>query len=162
MDSIDQNLNDLLWSSDVLLEMTNVVRESLKIVSIQDRDMGRLDELFQIMLAMEGSPRATTLPLIFHSRFDKLLEEFAGLGRKVLADDPQLSVLASLATSLQLKWQQRFREDYFALDAERLRNLKEVGALHDIVPKDRRRETSRMWHIVNKTPIPESDLKPGT
>ena len=154
-------LDDYPWTAQLLLALTNTVRQALGLVHIEDENLGRLDELLQITLAHENSSHPTTDSLISNSRFDKLLEALLGLDHQVLVYAPKLLEAISLAASLQLQWQLRFREDYFALDPERLKKFKDEGAFHDIVPKGRSRDISRMWRVTKTTPILNTDLEPG-
>ena len=141
--------------------LTNSVRQALKPVRIQDKDLGRLEKLLHITLAQEDSSLPTTLSLISDSRFDKLLEALLRLDGQVLEHVPRLAESVSLAASLQLKWQLRFREDYFDLDLMRLKRFKDEGAFRTIVPKGRFRDISRMWSVTNTIPILNADLEPG-
>jgi hypothetical protein len=154
-------LDDYPWTSQLLLILTNTVRQALKLTSIQNEDVGRLDELLKITLAHEDSSHPTTLSLISDSRFDKLLEALLRFDHPALVHSPKLAEAVSLAASLQLKWQVRFREDYFSLDPERLKKFKDEGEFRDIVPKGRFRDISRMWRVTKATPILDTDLELG-
>ena len=144
-----------------MLAMTDTIREAFAIVGINNRDLARLREILQIMVNNEGTQHATSLALISIARLDKLLEVIAVLRKKTPHRDSPLAPVASVAITLQLKWQQRFRAPYFALDEKRMEALKTVGGLHDIVPRDRQRPSSRMWHVEKRTPVPMSDLTVG-
>lgn len=149
------------WTPSLLLEMTDLVRELLKIVRPQSFNPGPLDKLIQAMLDDEDSSHPISLSIIAVSHFDKLVDDLVGFPKEFLVNEPELAAACAGASSLQLKWQQRFKGAYFALDTDRLRNLKEEGALHDIVPKGHGRVLPNIWRVARRTPIPDDDLKPG-
>lgn len=152
---------DLGWDPIILLELSNAVRATLKTAEIPGRDLDALEKLLEVMLADEQSPQPTDLGVISISRFDKLLEALIGCDTKYLTEEAKLAAIISKASSLQHKWQQRFRASYFSIDEDRLKSLKVNGALHDIIPKDESRVIPRIWDVVRETPMAVSDLKPG-
>lgn len=144
----------------MLLELSDTARATLKISSIPGKDLETLDTILEVMLADELSSQATELSVIARSRFDKLIEELV-TDKKHLTGSPRLADIISKASSLQHKWQQRFKAAYFSIDEDRLKEMKDDGALHDVVPEQGDRKVPHIWRVVRRTPMMDSDIKPG-
>lgn len=149
------------WSASVILELATVARRALTIARPQAFSSTNIGRVIQLMLADEDSKNPISLPLIAASRLDKLLDSLTRLPQKDLAGDPELEAACTAARLLEFKLQQRFKAAYFALDEARLRDLKENGAFHDIVPRGRGRVFPNIWSIARKTSIPYYDLEQG-
>lgn len=159
--STGSNDTDLGWDPLILLELSNVVRAILRITQIPDRNKVPLEQLLEVMLGDENSRQPIELRIISTSRFDKLLEDLIEYNIQDQTDDLRVAAIVSKASSLQLKWQQRFKAAYFSIDEDRLKFLKAEGALHDVILNDGYRVFPHIWHVVRMTRLEDGELKVG-
>jgi hypothetical protein len=155
------------WDATTLLEFSDALRQVLRESAIPEHKLSDLDALLGLMLADErSSDRAVDLGVIVHARWDKLLEDL--LNYQMLENsnsDDQIQELVAKASSLEHRWQQRFKTEYFVIDDRRLTILKTgEGILRDVV-LDPDRKDGLTWVVRKTNPIAQhpGDLcfKPG-
>jgi deoxyadenosine/deoxycytidine kinase len=156
------------WDAATLLEFSDALRQVLRESAIPEHKLSDLDALLGLMLADErSSDRAIDLSIIVHARWDKLLEDLLNYKKKF--EDPnsddQIQELVAKASSLEHRWQQRFKIEYFIIDDGRLAILKTgEGILRDVV-LDPDRKDGLTWVVRKTNPIAQhpGDLcfKPG-
>jgi hypothetical protein len=158
------------WNIDTLREMADVVREALRMGSIPIGEVEILSEILTVLLIDEQAMyNAVDLNLIALTYFDKLLE--AIISKTTKDTDPRLQAIHTRATSLQHRWQQRFKEKYFSIDDHRINDMRH-RALRDLTPNlslpinlEDWKIGNQLWLVAKNEPIShkEGDLgfEPG-
>jgi hypothetical protein len=100
------------WNFETLREMTDLVREALPLGSIPSASLEILSEILKALLIDEqGQINAVDLDMVALTYFDKTLDTILSQTTKnIAAAEPSVQELFSRATSLQHRWQQRFKE----------------------------------------------------
>lgn len=155
------------WNIDTLREMTDVVREALRTGFIPTGEMEILCEILTVLLIDEQAMHnAVSLNCIALTYFDKALEAIMSKSTKdIAADEPRYQEIHAKATSLQHRWQQRFKERYFSIDEYRINDMRS-RALRDLslnLPIDLehlRDLEGQLWLVTKSEPIShkEGDL----
>jgi hypothetical protein len=141
------------WNAETLLEMTNMVREALKFGRMPNLEKEALADILRFMLIDEQTPREVPLKLIFYSRLDKLLEDLHSFKDRMIKEnrdseiDLRFNEVLSRASSLEYKWQQRFRTAYFCLDSERIKNMMEHGSLQGLLLNPVYKKGLGIWNL---------------
>jgi hypothetical protein len=101
------------WNLETLRELTDVLREALQLGSPPSANLEILSEILKAFLFDEQSKStAVGLDLIAMTYFDKTLDAILSQTTKNMAiSEASSQEIFSRATSLQHKWQQRFKEE---------------------------------------------------
>jgi len=118
------------WNTETLREMTDVIREAVELGSIPSTHLDILSEILRALLIDELSQvTAVSIDLIALTYFDKTLDAILShAARNIAIADPSIQGILSRATSLQHKWQQRFKERYETYEPNNL--LYTRGSFH--------------------------------
>jgi hypothetical protein len=102
------------WNIETLRDMTDVVREALRMGSIPNAETEILSEILTAFLVDEQTMQsAVDINLIALTYFDKLLDAIINhISQDIAEEEPRLLEIQSRARSLQHRWQQRFKEKY--------------------------------------------------
>jgi hypothetical protein len=100
------------WNIDTLREMTDVVREAVPLGSIASAHLEILSEILKALLMDEQAcSSAVSLEVVALTYLDKTLDAILAQTTKNIAlAEPSIQEVFSRATSLQHRWQQRFKE----------------------------------------------------
>lgn len=92
--------------------MTDVVREALQLGSIPEAHLEILSEILKAFLIDEQAcSTAVSLEMVALTYFDKTLDAIlAQITKTIAVAEPSIQEIFSRTTSLQHKWQQRFKE----------------------------------------------------
>lgn len=113
------------WNADTLREMTDVVREALQLGPIPGAHLEVLSEILKALLIDElNQSTAVSLELIALTYFDKTLDAILSQTTKnIVIADPTVQEIFSCATSLQHRWQQRFKEKWVLIVPQGMEHL---------------------------------------
>jgi hypothetical protein len=100
------------WNIETLREMTDLVREALPLGSIPSASVETLSEILKALLIDEqGLSNTVGLDTVALTYFDKTLDAILSqTTRNTALAEPGIQELFLRATSLQHRWQQRFKE----------------------------------------------------
>ena len=153
--AIDDGQSSDGWDPTTLLEFSDALRQVLHEFTIPGNKLKDLDALLGLMLSDERHiDRAVDLNVIVHAHWDKLLHDLLSYQGRLEQSDDQLKELLSKASSLEHRWQQRFKTGYFAIDDERLTTLKNgEGLLQDVILDSDDRQEGHKWLVRRTNPI---------
>jgi hypothetical protein len=146
------------WNVETLREMTDVVREALRTGFIPKGEMEILSEILTVLLIDEQAMHnAVDLNCIALTYFDKVLEAIMSKSAKdIAAEEPHYQEIHAKATSLQHRWQQRFKERYFSIDEYRINDMRS-RALRDLtlnLPTNLEDwKPEQLWLVTKSEPI---------
>jgi hypothetical protein len=152
------NANDSR-NAELLARMNNV-RLAWSPNKMTAQNVGLVGTFLKLLLAEEEGHNPISLASIFITHLDQLVEEIIGFSDGELPRPGPRRWLHRLASALQFKWQRRFKEAYFSINENRIKEMKENGALRNIVPNVEGTTASDIWRAA--TIIPLSDIEPGT
>ena len=141
------------WNAETLFEMTNVVREALKYLRIPNAESEALANILKYMLIDEQTPTEVSLKLISYCRLDKLLEDLHSFRDRMIKENRDSEIgqrfdeVLGRASSLEYKWQQRFKTAYFSLDSERIKDMMKNGSLQDLVLNPMYKKGLDIWKV---------------
>jgi len=138
------------WNVETLRDMTDVVRDALNRGSFPTQEMEVLSEILRVFLIDEQSTqRAPDLSIIIESRVDKCIEAINKTNSSIMADAPRFHEILMRASSLQHKWQARFKDKYFSIDNERIKDMKKMGALRDMTLNSAGWKNKQLWTVTD-------------
>ncbi|KAE9374716.1 hypothetical protein N431DRAFT_405640 [Stipitochalara longipes BDJ] len=142
------------WDTETLREMTDVVREALQLGSIPSANLEILSEILKALLIDEqNQSTAVGIDVIALTYFDKTLDAILShTNQNIAIAEASIQEIFSRATSLQHKWQQRFKERYFTIDDIRLKHMKD-GALQGLSLNVGDWKTEQIWSVIYNQPI---------
>lgn len=145
------------WNMDTFLEMTNTVREALKTGFIPSAEAEIISELLSVLLADEKAQQnLVDLDLVMQTHLDKFLEDVVKV-KDEFAQESRFREIITRANSLQRKWQQRFKEEYFEIDEERTRRMKSTGILRGLQLNPGDWTTTQVWQVSKNEPISHTE-----
>jgi hypothetical protein len=168
MQSYDDLGDEENWDPDRLLELSDLVRKSLKSsVTLCGEHVEVLLVVLRAMARNEQAPDNTAnmidVKIVQDSHFDKLLRDIRNAPETVL-ESPIMEEIQHAAHILEKNWIKRFRSAYMNLDHARGEEMLKFGELRDVTfnPNNIR---DMPWIIKNARTIADQegglDFTPG-
>ncbi|KAF4637625.1 hypothetical protein G7Y89_g447 [Cudoniella acicularis] len=145
-------------------EAMDLFRATLQEKCMHIQQLNEIGRVLRSILEDEESVQdAMKFEIIVYAGVDKLIEDILKTDSLAPADSTEdteattqfKTEVTPLSRRLQLKWQQKFKEGYFAIDDIRLRDMLEKGAFHHVQVNKNSHQNDKMLFIV-KSPYPAS------